>query len=295
MIPDTIDGHVVTSIRGFIDCNGLTGVTIPDSVTSIGDGTFIRCRRLARVTIPDSVTHIGDHVFNGCWRMADANGFVVVRNVLHCYNGPKAALTIPDSVTSIDSGAFLVECKDIASVAIHAGVTGNVKDAFGWCSMLESFEVSSDNPVYASVGGLLLTKDGKTLLHGLGKKSVTIPFGVTRIAERAFADCELTSVTIPGSVTSIGVEAFQRTPLKSVTLPDGLKTIEKYAFFGCGRLKEVTIPASVTSIARHAFAFCRNLKTVRVFAGDSKRMRKLLADAEVDTSSLTIKEDKEIS
>ena len=291
VIPDAIDGHVVTSIkRAFYDCNGLTGVTIPDSVTSIGDGAFVRCRRLARVTISDSVTYIGDGVFNGCWRMADAKGFVVVRNVLHCYNGPKATLTIPDSVTSIDSGAFLVECRDIASVAIPASVTGNVKDALGNCPMLESIEVSPDNPVYASVDGLLLTKDGKTLLQGLGKKAVTIPFGVTRIADGAFSDCGLTSVTIPGSVTSIGVEAFQRTPLERVTFPDGLTKIEKYAFFSCGRLKEVTIPVSVTSIARHAFAFCRKLRTVRVSAGDAERVRRMLADAEVDLWRISIEE-----
>jgi hypothetical protein len=97
-------------------------------------------------------------------------------------------------------------------------------------------------------------------------------------------------VTIPGSVTSIGVEAFQRTPLERVTFPDGLTKIEKYAFFSCGRLKEVTIPVSVTSIARHAFAFCRKLRTVRVSAGDAERVRRMLADAEVDLWRISIEE-----
>ena len=41
-------------------------MTIPDSVTSIGDGAFRDCRSLASVTIPDSVTSIGNSPFSDC-------------------------------------------------------------------------------------------------------------------------------------------------------------------------------------------------------------------------------------
>ena len=47
-------------ISAFSECSGLTSVTIPDSVTSIGDGAFSGCSGLTSVTIPDSVTSIGD-------------------------------------------------------------------------------------------------------------------------------------------------------------------------------------------------------------------------------------------
>ncbi len=70
----------------FHDCTGLTSVTIPNSVTSIGDGAFSDCSGLTSVTIPDSVTSIGDYAFSSCTGLT--------------------SVTIPDSVTSIGDGAF---------------------------------------------------------------------------------------------------------------------------------------------------------------------------------------------
>ena len=82
-IPDS-----VTSIgdRAFFGCTGLTSITIPDSVTSIGDGAFSYCTGLTSITIPNSVTSIGDEAFDGCTGLTSIN--------------------IPNSVTSIGNWAF---------------------------------------------------------------------------------------------------------------------------------------------------------------------------------------------
>ena len=61
----------ITAIAGsnswpaFFNCN-FTSITIPTSVTSIGESCFYYCTGLASVTIPDSVTSIGNNAFNGC-------------------------------------------------------------------------------------------------------------------------------------------------------------------------------------------------------------------------------------
>ena len=68
VIPFEINGIPVTSIgeRAFKGCDGLTGVTIPDSVTSIEYGAFYGCSGLTSVVIPNSVTFCGGDAFSYC-------------------------------------------------------------------------------------------------------------------------------------------------------------------------------------------------------------------------------------
>ena len=80
----------VTSIgeRAFYNCTGLTGIIIPNSVTSIGSEAFYNCTGLASITIPEGVTSIDERAFMGCTLVS-----VTFEGTI-------------DSVTSIGSGAF---------------------------------------------------------------------------------------------------------------------------------------------------------------------------------------------
>ena len=92
VIPESIvvneETYTVKEIQAgaFYWCHDLTSVTIPSSVTSIGESAFYDCRSLTSVTIPSSVTSIGYHAFSKCSGLT--------------------SVTIPSSVTSIGYHAF---------------------------------------------------------------------------------------------------------------------------------------------------------------------------------------------
>ncbi len=244
-IPDSVTSIGEWAFSSYV---GLTSVTIPDSVTSIRDHAFSGCGRLTDVTIPGSVTSIGDHAFSGCSGLTD--------------------VTIPDSVTDIGPSAFY-GCAGLTGVTIPEGVTSIGFEAFTNCRELMSISVADGNANYKSIAGLLLSKDGKTLIQGVNG-DVTIPEGVTSIGPSAFyCYVGLTGVTIPDGVTSIGYSAFRNCiGLTEVVIPDSVTSIGSSAFYGCVGLTGLTIPDSVTSIEDHAFYGCGGLTNV-TFLGNA--------------------------
>ena len=130
----------------FSYCDSLTSVTIPNSVTSIGDYAFSGCSSLTSVTIPNSVTFIGYSAFQFCSSLTSVtipNGVIGEYAFWKCRS--LTSVTIGNSVTSIGDYAF-EECSSLTSVTIPNSVTSIGSGAFSYCSSLTSVTCLATNP-----------------------------------------------------------------------------------------------------------------------------------------------------
>jgi len=175
------EGVTYIGNRAFAYLHGLESVTIPNTVTAIGDEAFEECG-MTSVAIPNSVTVIGSAAFFGCAELTSAalpDGITVIKASLFKGCVRLASVNIPNGVIEIESEAF-ENCRALTSVTIPDNVTAIGEEAFSGCDALTS---------------------------------VTIPDGVTAVWKRAFRYCAgLMSVTISKSITELGSAAFKRCP-----------------------------------------------------------------------------------
>lgn len=149
-IPATLGGSPVTGIQmqAFIECTSLKSVSMPESMTWIGDSAFAGCTGLEQVEFSPNLTTIGPNSFYSC------NGLTSV--------------VIPDKVTSIESLAFL-GCLNLESITIPASVTTLDSTFVFGCTNLKKIEFKgtqaqwnalSINPNTLPVGVSIVCTDG---------------------------------------------------------------------------------------------------------------------------------------
>ena len=260
----------VTSLgdNAFCHCTSLQSVTISNSLTSIGRYVFTLCSSLPSVTIPPSVTSIGEAAFRSCSSLTSITIPPSVTSIgRYAFDNCSSVtdLTIPNSVATIGSGAFS-GCSSLPSVTIPSSVTSIGNMAFDSCSGLVSMKVDSTNPIYDSRDdcNAIIETASNTLIAGC--QNTVIPTTVTAIGNSAFSGCStLVSITIPNSVTRIDYSAFSGcSGLQSVTIPNSVTSIASGAFYECSGLQSVSIPNSVKSITYATFFGCSSLSSVTI-------------------------------
>ena len=272
--------------KAFAGCNKLPKITIPDGVGRVGYKAFDGCSGLLSLAFPQSVTNIGVEAFNGCnglanvyiadlaaWcRMSVDESSSPLDHACNLYlNGELVKdMKIPVGVTRIEKHVFR-GCASLTCVTIPQSVEYVGEGAFANCGNLAEFRVAGGNYHYKDDVGLLMTRDGKTLVATPGAiANVKIPGGTEVIGSLAFGGCSrLVDVKIPDGVTRISYKAFDGCKsLVSVEIPNSVKSMGNWgALGGCPKLASITIPGSVERIGAGSFAWDGKLANVVIQDG----------------------------
>lgn len=155
-IPSRYKGKPVTMIDHAAFFNSVvTSVTIPDSVTSIGDNAFGFCSQLTNISIPNSVTDIGFSAFAHCTSLKSItlpSSLSSISEALFSGCSQLTTIHIPDSVLSIQSNAFY-HCRNLETIRIPVSVTLIETDAFAGCPSLMTVTYSGSKTRWDKITG----------------------------------------------------------------------------------------------------------------------------------------------
>lgn len=241
----TVSPAVVTVAGGaFEDCDGVSMITIPDSVRFVSDGAFEGCDSLTSVSLPDTVESIGEFACSHCPRLESiyiGSGAQLIGDGL-AYNCPKLKrITISNDNLNYSSFDGVLYDKSLTE--------------------LIRFPSANEIAVF-SVPETVRSIDPSAFKDAVHLRRVEINRGISEITPNCFENCrQLEGVKLPETVVRIDAEAFLKCiSLNEINFPVRLKSIDRSAFMLCRSLKEINLSIGIETVAAQAFEGCSALE-----------------------------------
>lgn len=248
--------------------NNCASLTLPESLTSIGDETFAGMSKLRSIVIPNSVTAIGYSAFE------DDTALESVRLSTSCPYLPKymfsgcsglKIITIPAVVNKMGDKMF-TNCTSLNTVIFDDA--SDIID-MGYGSSEENNGLFRDCPIETLYLGRRLSYNtevpSRSPFYSIAElKNLTLGKYLKVVDKYMFSYCTgLENVYIPDNITSINMWGFRGcSALKSVRFSENLSQIGDYGFSECASLDNVTFPASMTSTSDNSFSNCSSLRNL---------------------------------
>ena len=287
---DEITGIYVNDVTSvgdyaFYGLTGAAALRLPDELTSIGSYAFYNALSLPELICPPSLLSVGEHAFDHAERLAYVRfdqGLKTIGAYAFANAYALTDITIPGSVGSLGFLSFGY-CRSVKTVVIEEGALESLPSfyfsgspgvygpdeislpstvvyispitVFNSLSAAKRITVAPENPSYATLDGVLYSKDMTVLLKYPALKPdvcFEAPASVTGLGERAFyAAAKLEYLDLSGTgVTTIDANTpfVNMAALKYLNLPDGLRSVPAAAFSGTN-LEKLYVPSAVTAVS----------------------------------------------
>ena len=262
------EGMTSVGDGAFLGCSGLTNVYIPSSVTSIGESAFAKCTSLTSITILSGVESIGDGAFSNCTALESVtiNDNSKLKSIgYQTFNECSKLTSITfgnnSCLESIGQRAFY-NCKLLADIDLPDSLISVGENAFSFCNSL----IEAENGVkYVDTWAIMVDK---THYSGSTSWDIVLRDGTEGIADSTFGySYYVKSVQFPSTLRSIGSSAFASCDLiEQVIIPDNVVYIGDFAFRDCRGATSITISdnSKLQSIGNQAFYGCRKLGEINL-------------------------------
>ena len=267
-----------------------TEVSVKEGTKTITDWAFRNQTYLTKITIPSTLTYMGENTFNGCTSLGELKwnavkcadfeshpfpeslSFVELGNQVsyipsYTFQGCKGIfeLKLPNSLLEIGNHAFS-GCEGLVSIELPSNVNRIGDYAFEGCSNLGSITIP-EKVTY--LGGYAFFNC--TSLLEVGFKAVSCKDG-SRLLGASFNQCPVERFIIGDKVERLPKYICQNLKITELVIPNSVETIGESCFSGCKNLKSLIIGESVDTISNNVFSGCSALIDVQWNARNARKV-----------------------